>query len=178
MTLLAFAGSFLAFPLITYLPVVAGDSLRTGAAGYSALLSSLGIGAIAGALFTAHRGRASRRGRFLLVAFSVYAVVACLALAVRSQGAAMALLAVAGGCLVMGNSTLSSLVQEHAPSELKGRVLAVYGLAFRGGSPLGALLAGLLARQYGAPMVLSVFSVALLCLVTALLLRRSTLSAL
>ena len=49
LTLLGAAGSFLAFPLITYLPVIAGDVLRTGAAGYSLLLTSLGTGAIVGA---------------------------------------------------------------------------------------------------------------------------------
>lgn len=178
MTLLAFAGSCLAFPLITYLPVVAGESLGTGAAGYAGLLSALGVGAIVGALFTARRGRAEGRGRFLLLAFSVYAVVACLALAVRSQASAMALLAVAGSCLVVGNSTLSSLVQEHAPPELRGRVLSVYGVAFRGGSPLGGLLAGLLARHFGAPAVLTVYSLALLVLTVILLVRRSTLASL
>ena len=55
-TLLAFAASFLAFPLITYLPVIAGDVLRTGAAGYSLLLTSVGMGAIVGAVGTAQRG--------------------------------------------------------------------------------------------------------------------------
>ena len=90
----------------------------------------------------------------------------------------MALLAVAGSCLVVGNSTLSSLVQEHAPPELRGRVLSVYGVAFRGGSPLGGLLAGLLARHFGAPAVLTVYSLALLVLTVILLARRSTLASL
>jgi hypothetical protein len=49
LTLIAATGSFLAFPLITYLPVIAGTTLGTGAAGYSMLLSSFGVGAIAGA---------------------------------------------------------------------------------------------------------------------------------
>ena len=57
-TLLALAASFLAFPLITYLPVIAGDVLKSGAAGYSLLLTSLGVGAIVGAVGTAHRGKA------------------------------------------------------------------------------------------------------------------------
>ena len=56
-------GSFLAFPLITYLPVVAGDVQGTGAAGYSALLSSFGAGAVGGAVATAHRGARAGRGR-------------------------------------------------------------------------------------------------------------------
>ena len=71
LTALGAAGSFLGFPLITYLPVIAGDLLGTGAAGYSLLLSSFGAGAIVGALFTAHRGHVPGRGRALLAAFMV-----------------------------------------------------------------------------------------------------------
>ena len=40
LALLGAAGSFFSFPLITYLPVVAGNVLGTGAAGYSLLLTS------------------------------------------------------------------------------------------------------------------------------------------
>ena len=42
LTLLGAVGSFLAFPLITYLPVIAGDVLGTGVTGYSLLLTSFG----------------------------------------------------------------------------------------------------------------------------------------
>ncbi len=56
--LLGFTASFLAFPLITYLPVIAGNVLGTGASGYSLLLTSVGLGAIVGAVGTAQRGHA------------------------------------------------------------------------------------------------------------------------
>jgi len=72
LTLIAAAGSFLAFPLITYLPVIAGTVLKTGAEGYSLLLSSYGVGAIAGAVVTAQRGHVPGRGKTLLVALIVY----------------------------------------------------------------------------------------------------------
>ena len=39
-----------------------------------------------------------------------------------------------------------------------GRILSIYGLAFRGGLPLGALLAGALMRPFGAPLVIGSFS--------------------
>ncbi|MFI5184874.1 MAG: MFS transporter, partial [Vicinamibacteria bacterium] len=69
---LAASSSFLAFPLVTYLPVIAGDVFKTGARGYSWLLMSFGVGAIAGALVTAHRGKAEGRGRLLLGSLSLY----------------------------------------------------------------------------------------------------------
>jgi predicted MFS family arabinose efflux permease len=161
LTLLGAAGALLAFPLITYLPVIAGDVLKTGVGGFSALLSSFGAGAIAGAVTTAHRGHVPHRGRTMLAALLVYGVTVTAAMASRVQILSMALLFVAGASLVTAFSTLNSLVQENAPGDLKGRVLSIYGLAFRSGTPLGALIAGALVRSLGAPRVLGAFAVLL-----------------
>jgi predicted MFS family arabinose efflux permease len=161
LTLLGAAGSLLSFPMITYLPVIAGDVLKTGAAGYSALLSSFGAGAIAGAVATAHRGHVPGRGRLMLIAVLVYGVAATVAVTSRVQMLSMGMLFVAGGSLVTAFSTLNSLVQENAPGDLKGRILSIYGLAFRGGMPLGSLIAGVLVRSLGAPRVIGAFSAVL-----------------
>jgi predicted MFS family arabinose efflux permease len=146
-TLLAAAASFFGFPLITYLPVIAGDVLHTGAKGFSYLLSSFGAGAIVGALVIAQRGQAKGRGRLLLLGFAAYGVATIGAVQSRHQWLSMTLLFAAGLCLVTGFSTLNSLVQENAPAALRGRVLSIFGFAFRGGLPIGALVSGLLVRQ-------------------------------
>jgi predicted MFS family arabinose efflux permease len=164
LTLLGAVGSFLAYPLITYLPVFAGDVLKTGATGYSALLTSFGCGAIVGAVTTAHRGNRPGRGRRMLLAMIVYGAVTAGALSCRVQWMAMALLVLSGISMVTAFSTLNSLVQENAPEALKGRILSIYGLAFRGGLPLGALLAGILVRPFGAPAVIGGFSLAVAAL--------------
>jgi len=90
----------------------------------------------------------------------------------------MALLVGSGYTLTTAMSTLSSLVQEHAPEELRGRVLSIYGLAFRGGMPLGSLVAGIFVRSAGAPAVLAVYSALLLALAVFLLVRHRDLRAL
>jgi len=164
-TLMGLCGSFLAFPLLTYLPVVAGDVQGTGAAGYGALLSSFGAGAVGGAIATAHRGAHPRRGRRMLLAFVAYAACASAAVFSRRQSVSMALLFVAGWCLVTGFSTLISLVQESAAADLRGRIMSIYGVAFRGGMPFGSLVAGLFVRHFGAPPVIGAFCalLALLC---------------
>jgi predicted MFS family arabinose efflux permease len=170
-TLLAFAASFLAFPMITYLPVIAGDVLRSGASGYSLLLTSFGAGAIVGAVATAHRGKAEGRGRVMLIAFAAFGAFTVGAAASSWQGLTMALLTGSGFCLTTAFSTLNSLVQEMAPDALRGRVLSIFGLAFRGGGPLGSLLAGLLVRSLGAPRVMAAYSAVLLLVAVALLAR-------
>lgn len=172
-TLLAGAGSFLAFPLITYLPVIAGDALGTGAAGYSLLLTSFGSGAIVGALSTARRGHAPGRGRLTLGAFCAFGILAAGASLSQRQWLSMLLLAAAGFMLTTAFSTLNSLVQELAPDELRGRVLSIFGLAFRGGGPVGSLVAGYLVKSAGAPVVMASYAAALAGIAGALLLRDS-----
>lgn len=171
LTLLAFFGSFFAFPLITFLPVIADLRLRAGAAGYAALLSAFGLGAIVGAVTTAHRGKVEGRGRLLLLAFCAHGLIATAALASHLRPLTMALLFASGFCVVTGFSMLNSLVQEHAPDALRGRVLSLFGLAFRGGGPLGALLAGVLVKGLGVPLVLSGYSLLLVAVAGTFLAR-------
>jgi predicted MFS family arabinose efflux permease len=170
-TLLAASASFLAFPLITYLPVIAGDVLKTGAAGYSLLLTSIGVGAIAGAVSTAQRGHAPGRSRLMLAAFAVFGAATIGAVLSRWQGLSMALLVASGFSLTTAFSILNSLVQEHAPDALRGRVLSIFGLAFRGGGPVGSLVAGGLVRWGGVPAIMAVYSAVLLALAAVLLWR-------
>jgi MFS family permease len=170
-TLLAAAASFLAFPLITYLPVIAGDVLKTGASGYSLLLTSVGMGAILGAIGAAQRGPAEGRGRLMLIAFAAFGLVTACASLSRWPWLSMTLLVGSGFSLTTAFSTLNSLVQEMAPDALRGRVLSIFGLAFRGGGPVGSLVAGGFVRSAGAPLVMAAYSVVLLCLATTLLLR-------
>ena len=172
LTLLGAVGSFLAFPLITYLPVIAGDVLHTGASGYSLLLSSLGLGAIVGAVATARRGLVPGRGRLMLLAFVGFGLVTVAAVLSRWQWASMVLLVGSGFALTTAFSTLNSLVQESAPDALRGRVLSIFGLAFRGGMPVGSLVAGGFVRALGAPPVMAVFAGLLLVIAVTLLLSR------
>ena len=175
---LAATASFLAFPLVTYLPVVAGDVLKTGAKGYSQLLSSFGVGAIVGALATAHRGKVEGRGLTLLASLVVYGGATAAAVLSGQQYVAMGLLLVAGVSLTSAFSILNSLVQESAPDELRGRIVSIYGLAFRGGMPLGSLVAGFFVKDFGAPATIAAFSLALVLLSAVVFLRDGRVRAL
>jgi predicted MFS family arabinose efflux permease len=174
-TLLAGATSFLGFPLVTFLPTLAGDVLGTGATGYSLLLTSLGVGAIVGAITTAQRGSVPGRGRLTLLYLAAFGVVTIGAVFSRWQWVSMALLVGSGHTLTTALSTLSSLVQEQAPDELRGRVLSIFGLAFRGGLPVGSLVGGLLVRQAGVPAVLGASCAVLIFLAAVLLARHGRL---
>ena len=90
----------------------------------------------------------------------------------------MALLVASGYTLTTALSTVSSLVQEHTPDDLRGRVMSIFGLAFRGGLPVGSLVGGLFVREAGVPAVMATSCALLLLLAVALLLRHRELRAL
>ena len=81
------------------------------------------------------------------------------------------LLFAAGACMVMVFATLSSLVQLNAPNEMRGRVMSIYMVAFRGGMPLGSLAGGWLASVTSAPLALIINGILLSCVAAWFLLR-------
>jgi MFS family permease len=170
--MLAGALSFFVFPLTTFLPVVADEVLGSGASGYSMLLSGIGLGAIVGAIGTAHRGRFAGRGGFVLTCFSVGPLLAASAVLCGRQWLATALLFGYGVVQTSGSSTLNGLVQELAPEEMRGRIVSLFGFTFRGGSPLGALLLGYSVHAFGPAIALSA-SLAAMSFLSATLLYRS-----
>jgi predicted MFS family arabinose efflux permease len=151
---LSFVGSFCAMPLVTFLPVFAKNVFHRDAKGYSILLAAFGVGAIAGALGTAVFGNVRRRG-VLAVAMQMTfgALMAGFALS-RNPILSYALLALAGASLMVVFAMFMTLVQANVEDRLRGRVVSVYSLAFRGAMPLGNLAAGFFASLSSAPAVL------------------------
>src|SRR5207245_6955343 len=82
------------------------------------------------------------------------------------------LLFVFGLSLITVFSTVTSLVQLIAPDELRGRVMSIYMVAFRGGIPVGSLISGYVASRIGAPAVL-IFNGIMLALVAKYFFIRS-----
>jgi MFS family permease len=171
---LAFAGSFCAFPLVTFLPVFAKDVFHQGAKGYSVLLAFFGIGAVLGAVGVAGViGRVKRKGVVAVGMQMIYgALIACFALS-RSALLSYALLFFAGACLMIVFAMFMTLVQTNVDDALRGRVVSVYSLSFRGAMPLGNLFAGLLATLMPVPWVLVGNGLLLVLLGTTVLLRRN-----
>ncbi len=171
LTFLAFVTTFLGTPLLTFLPVFAQNVFQGGVAQYTELMAFAGAGAVSGALVVAWRGRAAGMGRTLLMLQLTFGIlVVCFAIT-RAIWINSVLLFGAGACMVMVFAMLSSLVQHIAPNEMRGRVMSIYMVAFRGGMPIGSLVAGALATRTSAPMVLTVNGV-LLSLVALWFLSR------
>ncbi|MGE0865506.1 MAG: MFS transporter [Vicinamibacterales bacterium] len=171
-TALGFIGAFLGLPLLTFLPVITKDVFQQDVAFYSWLMTCSGAGAVTGALVVAWIGKHRHIGRLLLVFLGLFGVAMAAFSLSRTPLLSAGILFLAGGLLVMCFSLTTSLAQLLAPAELRGRVVSIYMVAFRGGSPLGGLAAGWLVTQVGsAPMVLMVNGLVLATVATFFLIK-------
>jgi predicted MFS family arabinose efflux permease len=155
LVVLAFLMTALGVPLIVFLPVFAKDVFRSGVNTYTVLLSTFGAGSIAGALLVAAIGNAKRKGRTALL-FLVGVGIAMAAFSFSTQlRISCVFLFLAGASLVGVLSMMGSLVQEITTDAMRGRVMSVYNVAFRGGMPVGSLVTGSLVPALTAPIVLA-----------------------
>jgi MFS family permease len=150
-TLLAMAviGIF-AYNFQVTLALLAKDTFHGGAGTYSLLTSCMGAGAIVGGLAAAHRARPTRR---LLhgLALAFGALLGAVALAPTLEVAAV-LLVFMGAASIGFIATANASLQLRADPAMRGRVMALYAMAFLGSTPIGAPLMGAIA-QWSSPRV-------------------------
>jgi len=173
-TLLGFLAAFLGIPLLTFLPVMAKDVFHQDVALYTKMMTTSGVGAVCGALFVAWLGKHRHMGRLMLSLLCAFGLaMTAFALSPRVE-VSTAILFFTGALLVMCFSLNNSLVQLMAPPELRGRVVSIYMVAFRGGSPLGGLASGWMITQVGsAPTMLAINGLVLAAIAAYVLVFRS-----
>jgi len=170
---LAFFGSFCSLPLITFLPVFAKDVFHRDAKGYSILLAVFGVGAVCGAVGVAGMGHVRRKGILAVAMQMIFGTLMAGFALSRTPVISYVLLFLAGSCLMVIFAMFMTLVQENVADNMRGRVVSVYSLAFRGAMPLGNLAAGLASSFVPTPMVLVVNGAVLVTMGSIVLSRRS-----
>jgi MFS family permease len=156
LTVLASMTTFLGLPLLTFLPIFAREIFHGDIGRYSWMMSCSGMGAVAGALVIAWLGRFKHMGLALLVVQMIFGgLIAAFAVS-RIYWLSNVLLFFSGAALLMVFSMTSSLVQLIVPDHLRGRVVSIYMVAFRGGMPLGSLASGFAATFVPIPVVLAI----------------------
>jgi MFS family permease len=169
---LAATTTFLGFAVLTFLPLFAQQVFHQGAGTYSRLLAFSGAGSVVGALIVAWLGKFPRMGLTALIVQALYGLFIFGFAVSNILWVSEILLFLTGAALMMVFSTVTSLIQLIAPNEMRGRVMSIYLVAFRGGMPLGSLVSGYLATLIGAPTVIGINGI-LLVLVAAYFLVRS-----
>ena len=161
LSVLGFISTFCGVPLITLLPVFAKDVFDIGSMGYSTMMATSGAGSVIGALLYASLTNIANRGKLALWIQLVFALLIAIFAFSRSLVLSHCVLFLGGACLVGLFASITSLVQLNTTEEMRGRVMSIFMLAFRGGMPLGSLTAGSIASQVSASFALFTVSVLL-----------------
>lgn len=161
--LLVLAVAGLGQPIVQLLPVYAERVFDVGGGAYGVLAGAIGAGAtVAVPLLGWLEGL--RRSR--LLAGSIIGYGALLVGFAQAPGflLAVALITMAGMAFLAVVSTLQTTVQLLVDEALRGRVMAVYVMAFTAAYPVGSLLQGWVADHLGAPTTTTVAGLALVAL--------------
>ena len=139
-----------AYNFTVTLALLAKDTFGGGAGAYAMLTSCMGAGAIVGGLFAAHRARPTPR-LLQVLALVFGGLLAAVALAPTLLAADL-LIVLMGAASIGFIATANATLQLTADPAMRGRVMALYAMAFLGTTPIGAPLVGAIA-QWTSPRV-------------------------
>lgn len=145
---LLFVAGTLVWEFAVTIPLLADDTFHGGATVYGYLFALQGLGAVVGGFITAARPNATNKGLG-------WAAIGC-GLACFLAGLAPTLtfeyiiMIGVGYGVVAFNSIAKSQLQMRASPEMRGRVMAIWTLAWVGTTPIGGPLLGWIGQHFGA----------------------------
>lgn len=159
------------FPVV--LPIVASETFAGDARAYGFLTAAMGAGAVLGGLVVAARGRTGLR--VLVAAAAAFALAMTAAALAPNVPVALLAMGLVGVTSVAFLSTSNSTLQLTAEPHMRGRVMALWAVAFLGSTPIGGPVAGWVSEQWGGRAGLALGAVTCLAAagMGALLLRRT-----
>jgi MFS family permease len=170
-----------AFPYVTLLPAIVGTSLgfsgRELSRAVAFVMAANGLGALAGAIVVA--GLPAGIGRNRVIPFTLGALALLLIAFALSRWLPLmlALSTLAGAALLASSSLTNTSIQMAAPGHLRGRVMALFVLAFMGMMPISSILSGSLGQAIGPAGAVFVGAALLLVWAGVLLARPGLLRA-
>ena len=140
-----------------FMPIYAKDILRGDIRIQGYLMSAAGIGAVLGALHFAARTNYKGLARWIAATSTTCAIGLLIFSGVKGFWSCVVVLLVVGFAATSQMAATNTLIQNRVPDELRSRVMAVYATMFMGVQPIGALIAGGVAKRIGAPHTLTAF---------------------
>jgi predicted MFS family arabinose efflux permease len=138
----------LAWEFQVSLPLMASQVFHGGAASYGVMASVMGGGAVVGGLISAARARP--RARALCLAAVGWGIAILAAAVAPSFALELAALAFVGYGSITFNSLAKTTLQLAAKPEMRGRVMALWALAWMGSTPIGGPIVGWAGQAIGA----------------------------
>ena len=172
MLMLTFVVSTFCLNFNVLLPVLAKHTLHSGPQVFGLLSAVFGVGALIGALVSAHVSRATVGTT--AVGSAGFALCELLISPLRSVGLIALLLFLGGVFFTTWSSNSSSLIQLAAPDHLRGRLIGIYFFAFAGTGTLGGIMSGWLTALGGTELSFAIAGVAGLSMSLYVWLRSRT----
>jgi len=146
--------SLIGLPYTVLMPAYAKEILNGGSDTLGYLMSGLGAGALAGAIFMAARRTVIGLGR--IISINVCILGSAIALASFSENIYFSLItfSFSGFSMVLSLSSINTMLQTIADTDKRGRVMSFYAMALMGMAPMGSLLSGTMASGIGIPYTL------------------------
>lgn len=157
--MMAVAGT-LAYNFQVLMPLLARFSFHGDAGTYATLTSSMGAGAVVGALTSGARRKVTPG--LLSGAATLFGLTLAVAAAAPTLDLELVALALAGMASVSFAASVNSALQIGAKPSMRGRVLALYSVVFLGSTPIGGPLMSWIAGSAGPRAALLVGAVAAL----------------
>jgi MFS family permease len=157
----------LAWEFQVSLPLMASKVFHGGAGSYGVMASVMGGGAVVGGLISAAQARP--RARALCLAAIGWGIAILAAAVAPSFALELAALVFVGYGSITFNSLAKTTLQLAAKPEMRGRVMALWALAWMGSTPIGGPIVGWTGQAIGARWALVIGGLAALaCGVLAL----------
>jgi MFS family permease len=157
--MMALVGTF-AYEFSVTLPIFTKFTFHSGAEVFGLMTSCMAGGSVLGGLVVAARARPTP-GR-LVVAAALFGTVILLTAAARSLPLALVLLFFTGAASIFFAAMCNTTIQLTASPEMRGRVMAIYTVAFMGSTPIGGPIVGFIGQAFGGRASLAVGGLAAL----------------
>jgi MFS family permease len=168
---IAFVLNLLAAPYrYAFMPVFARYILDAGPTGYGMLTSAAGVGALVAGLWVVSLGNFKRRGKLVMWASFAWSASLILFAVSTSYSLSLALVFAAGLTQAIVWTVIATLILSNTEPAMRGRVMGLR-TGVVASLPLGNLLAGALAEQFGAPLAQGAYAAAALLIMLVIVLR-------
>ena len=138
----------------TMLPLVAGQVLGVGAAGYGLLSTAEAVGSLLAGVILSLRRDIYRQGLVLLVSVAIYGLATALFGLSTSFALSYILFGLVGAADTVSMVIRQTIRQLMTPDHLRGRMTGINQIFFMGGPQLGELEAGVVAAIFGVPFAI------------------------
>lgn len=157
LVMMAVMGTF-SYEFMVILPLFSEDTFNGNEGTYALITSAMGIGAVIGGLLSANKKSATPT--YLIIIAFLFGISMLVASVMPTLALAAIAMVFVGFFSLIFNSVGNSLLQIESAPNMRGRVMALWAIAFMGTTPIGGPIIGWIGEHISARAGLGVGGVA------------------